>query len=593
MEQVSEKISQSGHGECFGSYRDPIRRPAGMPEEVSQVSAAASPASTAEALGMLTAAMRYLATTDPVQLTAGEQAQCLRTLEQVDAMETAARASFLGAFTTAKGYCDDGAYSARAWLIHQTRVTKGTAARHTGWDRRLRAHPRLAAVLAAGELTESYAAAVCHWTGQLPEDCRDSSDAILTGAALTGMDLRDLAALAAEIQARADPGTGDDDDPGPVFEDRAVRLETTFGGAGVMTGDLTPECAAVVRTVLDALSAPRGAEDTRSHQQRYHDALEDAMRRLISADLLPERAGQPARALAHISLADLREADAGSELQKKWAERVRGEWAAHRAAASVSGSDGGAWLEAGSAEAFACDASITPVVTGEVNPAALDYLVRLCLELAGHSPRHCHPGSGSEAEAPEGGQSGPTPPPAQTQATGTQAPGPQAPAGQPGGPAWQCAPVPPTARGRAALEQAIIGQAVALVSGPGGLASFLRRGLLGARLAGPSLPLDVGVSKDIPAAIRRLVIQRDQHCRFPGGCDQPAAACEVHHITHQANGGKTSVSDCALFCFFHHHVAIHQWGWTVVLNPDGTTTAYSPDKTKILHSHGPPPAPPG
>ena len=37
-----------------------------------------------------------------------------------------------------------------------------------------------------------------------------------------------------------------------------MRLETTFQGAGVMTGDLTPECAAVVGTVLDALSAPAG-----------------------------------------------------------------------------------------------------------------------------------------------------------------------------------------------------------------------------------------------------------------------------------------------------------------------------------------------
>ena len=27
-------------------------------------------------------------------------------------------------------------------------------------------------------------------------------------------------------------------------------------------------------------------------------------------------------------------------------------------------------------------------------------------------------------------------------------------------------------------------------------------------------------------------ILRDQlHCRFPGGCDQPAAGCEVHHLT--------------------------------------------------------------
>ena len=140
-----------------------------------------------------------------------------------------------------------------------------------------------------------------------------------------------------------------------------------------------------------------------------------------------------------------------------------------------------------------------------------------------------------------------------------------------------------------ALEQAIIGKAVDLLSGPGGLASFLRRRQLGTRLGGPSLPLDVGVSADIPAAIRRAVILRDQHCRFPGGCDQPAAGCEVHHLRHRKDGGPTSVKDCALFCFFHHQVVIHQWGWTVVLNPDGTTTAWNKDKTKIIHSHSPPP----
>jgi hypothetical protein len=74
---------------------------------------------------------------------------------------------------------------------------------------------------------------------------------------------------------------------------------------------------------------------------------------------------------------------------------------------------------------------------------------------------------------------------------------------------------------RRALEQVITGKAVDLVSGPGGLASFLRTRLLGARLAGPSPPLDVGHSAEIPAAIRRAVILRDQHCRWAGGCDQP------------------------------------------------------------------------
>jgi hypothetical protein len=51
-----------------------------------------------------------------------------------------------------------------------------------------------------------------------------------------------------------------------------VRLETTFQGAGVMTGDLTPECAAVVAKVLDALAAPAGKDDDRTQEQRYHDA---------------------------------------------------------------------------------------------------------------------------------------------------------------------------------------------------------------------------------------------------------------------------------------------------------------------------------
>ena len=43
-----------------------------------------------------------------------------------------------------------------------------------------------------------------------------------------------------------------------------------------------------------------------------------------------------------------------------------------------------------------------------------------------------------------------------------------------------------------------------------------------------------------------------------------------------------------LLCWFHHQVVIHRWGWTLVLNPDGTTTAWNKDKTKVLHSHGPP-----
>ena len=511
-----------------------------------------APADAEQALTMVRAGLGYLAAADATQMAAQVQAQCLHGLEQATAIGTVARTSILGAFTVGRGYIDDGAYSPRSWLIHQTRISKGAATGHTAWVRRARAHPRILQAMASGELSESWGRTLCGWTGQLPEDCRDTADQILAGAAQGGMGLRDLAELAAEMQARSQPDP-DDDDPGKVFEDRTVRLATTFGGAGVLTGDVTPECAAVLTTVLDALSAPRGAADTRSHEQRYHDALEEAMRRLVTAGLLPERAGQPAKVIAHISLTDLLDLDTDSVLQKEWAARVHARWAARRAAASVSGSDGAAWLEGDEARGFACDASVTPVVLGEVNPTVLEDLVRLCVKLAGY---------------------GPDDPSSDVDDSGETTVSPQDPDDRDG------------------LELAIIGTAVALVSGPGGLASFLRRQELGGRLGGPSLPLDVGVSRDIPAAIRTAVIARDQHCRFPDGCDQPAAACEIHHTTPQARGGKTSVEDCGLFCFFHHHVVIHMLGWTVVLNPDGTTTAYSPDKTKILHSHGPP-HPPG
>jgi hypothetical protein len=74
---------------------------------------------------------------------------------------------------------------------------------------------------------------------------------------------------------------------------------------------------------------------------------------------------------------------------------------------------------------------------------------------------------------------------------------------------------------REALEQAIIGKAVDLLSDLGGLASFLRRLQLGVRLGGPSLPLDVGYAESIPASIRNAVILRDRppQVRGPGSGD--------------------------------------------------------------------------
>src|SRR5712691_5561620 len=392
-----------------------------MPEEVREMSLVPPPASTTQALGMLESAMGYLSAADATAMAAENQAQCLMALERVSSMGTAARASVLAAFTAGQGYAADADYSPRAWLIHKTKVTKGAAVAYTAWARRLTGHPQVVAALAGGQMSESFGRTICVWTDKLPRDCRQAADEILLAAAAAGMDLRDLAGLAREILDRFQPGEpGQDRDE--TFEDRAVRLETTFDGAGVLSGDLTPQCAAVVGAVLDALSAPMGAQDTRTHAQRYHDGPAEAMRRMIAGGLLPERAGQPVKALVHVSLADLMVLDGSSALLAEWTSGGRARWSAARAAASAGGSDGGAWLDGDAARAVTCDASLTPVVTGEVDPAALDDLVRLCVKLDELRHRHDSAGDGSAAEG-----------------TGGDGPG---------------APGPDTARAREALEQA-------------------------------------------------------------------------------------------------------------------------------------------
>jgi hypothetical protein len=167
----------------------------------------------------------------------------------------------------------------------------------------------------------------------------------------------------------------------------------------------------------------------------------------------------PVKAWAPVSLAELRAMDEGSALGDQWITAVRARWAAARATAPAGGSDGAAWPDGDAARAAACHASLTPIVTGEVDIGALDDLVRLCVQLdrLDHAAGHSEAGAGTAAS-----EASPLP-----------------------RPAW------------------------------------------------------------------------------------PAV----------------------LLCFIHHQIIIHRWAWTPVLNPDGTTTAWNPDRTKVLHSHSPPPGP--
>ena len=488
--------------------------------------------SVAEALRMTRAGLDYLNGPGAGELDAASCGSVLRSLGEIEAKFTAAHASVLARFDGADAHDCDGYGNSAAWLMAMADMTKPDARVKVWRMRQLRDHADLAAALTAGDISKSWALAIAEWTKKLPAELRAETIKILVQAAAAGATLDDLRTIVGVALDRWRASRPDGDDDG--FDDRYVQVGVTFGGAACIRGNLTPECAAAVRAVLEALGKKAGPEDVRTEGQRFHDALQAGCELLIGAKMVPDRAGADTQVVAHIALSQLRDMPGASGLEDALIKARLGE-------------DG--YLAGKDAETVACDALTVPVVIGHADMTVIDKIIALALSATGHQSSGREATSPGEPAQPEPGMS------------------PEA---------WQ------------ALRHAIARLAIDFVSGPGGIASALRTGLLQPPFNTPSLPLDIGVASNIPAHIRRAVILRDQHCAWPGGCDTPASACDVHHLTHQKDGGPTSVTSCRLFCGFHHDVCIHRWGWQIIVHPDGTSEAHSPDGRLILRSNSPP-----
>ena len=280
--------------------------------------------STAGAADMLDASLDHLAATDWASLGTQAHGEMLARLQRAQAKLTAVNAAVLSAFTAQSGYEPDGHKSARAWLINKTGISKGAAGAAVGWDRRLRRHRGIADAMTAGDISDSWAKEIAQWTDKLPAEKRDEADAILLDAVAQGLSLDDLRLLARKIDETwkaqhpdPDDGNGDTGDE-DGFDDRYLRLGTTLDGVGKVDGDLTAGCTAVLQAIFDSLGKHLGPEDHRTIEQRQHDALAEALTRLIKADLLPESAGQATKAQVLINFADLRRMHGSSAVEQGW-----------------------------------------------------------------------------------------------------------------------------------------------------------------------------------------------------------------------------------------------------------------------------------
>ncbi|MDP8955359.1 MAG: HNH endonuclease, partial [Actinomycetota bacterium] len=88
-----------------------------------------------------------------------------------------------------------------------------------------------------------------------------------------------------------------------------------------------------------------------------------------------------------------------------------------------------------------------------------------------------------------------------------------------------------------------------------------------------------------PRWMMRALKHRDRECRFPG-CGT-RRYLQAHHIRHWDQGGPTELDNLVLVCFFHHKL-VHEYGWRVMRERNGTVTWFRPNGKRYRPGPGPP-----
>jgi hypothetical protein len=87
--------------------------------------------------------------------------------------------------------------------------------------------------------------------------------------------------------------------------------------------------------------------------------------------------------------------------------------------------------------------------------------------------------------------------------------------------------------------------------------------------------LDLGrKARTITPAQRRALNIRDDGCVFPGCTNKHYT--DGHHLKHWIAGGDSDLENLALLCAFHHRL-VHEGGFTMLREPDGSFTFFRPD----------------
>jgi hypothetical protein len=100
---------------------------------------------------------------------------------------------------------------------------------------------------------------------------------------------------------------------------------------------------------------------------------------------------------------------------------------------------------------------------------------------------------------------------------------------------------------------------------------------------GPVPFIGIGnTSRVTPMWLRRRVLARDHHCRFPGCSSR--FGLDVHHLIWVEHGGPTNESNLLALCRHHHH-DLHEGGYTARGDANGVVTVFTPTGKVLASTH--------
>ena len=253
-------------------------------------------------MAALSAAAEALAGERLDQLTSAEVGRSLVELRRAMDRLEAEFSRRLGHFDRIKGYVAEGATSVIDWLKRRCGLAGGAAAQRAEVARELEVLPGAVDAFRSGEFGFHHAAVLARTVTEVGREAAPLAALGLVAAA-ERVDADRLRTMSRELRHCVDP-------EGALaasirdHERRRFRLVQGFDGVYLVEGQLDAEGGAMLRTALDAVTAPV-PNDERTALQRNADGVVELARRQLQQGDLPASGGQRPRLVITMPAAGL------------------------------------------------------------------------------------------------------------------------------------------------------------------------------------------------------------------------------------------------------------------------------------------------